>query len=420
MQHRFQNRSQDRAQTVIIFAGLMFVFALFGVMVIDSGLILTDRRDAQNDADRAALAGALELTLETGDAAADSAAAYAEGLSWAAKNGVDASEVLVEVISSCYSANDGIPTGVRVTVTRDPATFLVGMLPIANWQTTATATACAGRPVELIGFLPFALSESGACFEDGPNGTRQPRLGEFCNIVIDTNTQGLLGELGITPNSVCADGNSSAKVLEENIINGTNTFCRVGDSVQGNPGHNVGKTRSGLEARIASQGACNLSYSGGLAAFLAGQTAINDKFVDLWAPLGPNDADGRDDFHEIWEHPADYNPLTDNPADNLVPYDCDASAAGLQTSRRNATLIVVADFANPDGNAGPKSYIVRNFARVYLEGCTDKNDVPSRDCDFNGGGKFTIHARFVDQFGLTNADLGLDATFGDIEVFLKE
>ena len=141
---------------MIIFAGLMFVFALFGVMVIDSGLLLTDRRDAQNDADRAALAGALELTLESGDAAADSAAAYAEGLSWAAKNGVDASEVVVEVISSCYSANDGIPTGVRVTVTRDPATFLVGMLPIANWQTTATATACAGRPVELIGFLPFA------------------------------------------------------------------------------------------------------------------------------------------------------------------------------------------------------------------------------------------------------------------------
>ena len=142
--------------------------------------------------------------------------------------------------------------------------------------------------------------------------------------------------------------------------------------------------------------------------------------MDLWAPLGPNDGDGRDDFHEIWAHPADYNPLTENPADNLVPYDCDASAAGLQTSRRNATLIVVADFANPDGNAGLKSYIVRNFARVYLEGCTDKNDEPSRDCDFNGGGKFTIHARFVDQFGLTNADLGLDSTFGDIEVFLKE
>ena len=69
---------------------------------------------------------------------------------------------------------------------------------------------------------------------------------------------------------------------------------------------------------------------------------------------------------------------------------------------------------------GPKSYIVQNFARIYLEGCSDKNGIPSRDCDFNGGGKFTIHARFVDQFGLSNSDLGLDSTFGDVEVFLKQ
>ncbi len=84
------------------------------------------------------------------------------------------------------------------------------------------------------------------------------------------------------------------------------------------------------------------------------------------------------------------------------------------------TIIVVADFASPDGNAGPKSYIVRNFARMYLEGCSDRDGNPSRDCDFNGGGKFTIHARFVDQFGLSDAELGLEATFGDIEIFLKE
>ena len=359
MLRRFLDRTHERGQTVIIFAGLMFVF--------DPSQLLT-----------------------------------------------------VEVIDTCYSSNDGLPTGVRVTVERDPDTFLVSMLPIANWRSTATAVACAGRPIELIGFLPFALSESGACFEDGPDGTRQPKLGEFCNIVIDTNEQGLLGELGIAPNSVCADGNSSASVLETNIVNGTQTFCRVGDSVQGNPGHNVGKTQSGIEARVANQGACNLNYSGGVARFLAGQAAINDKYEDLWAPLGPNDADGRDDFHEIWEHPADYDAATDNPADDLLPYDCEPNTPGLQTSPRNATIIVVADYATPDGNAGPKSYIVRNFARIYLEGCTDKDGVPYRDCDINGGGKFTIHARFVDQFGLSDAELGLNSTFGDVEVFLKE
>jgi hypothetical protein len=57
---------------------------------------------------------------------------------------------------------------------------------------------------------------------------------------------------------------------------------------------------------------------------------------------------------------------------------------------------------------------------MYIEGCTDKDGVPYRDCDLDAGGKFTIHARFVDQFGLSDAELGLDSSFGDVEVFLKE
>ena len=111
-----------------MFAGVMFIFALFGILVVDAGLILTDRRDAQSDVDKAALAGALELTLDTADGVSDSAAADAAARAWAASNGIDVSDptqsLSVEVISSCYSANDGVPTGVRVTVTRDPATFL--------------------------------------------------------------------------------------------------------------------------------------------------------------------------------------------------------------------------------------------------------------------------------------------------------
>ena len=416
-----QHWSEDRAQAVIMFTASAFVFALFGVLVLDVGMLVNDRRDAQNDVDRAALAGALELTLDSGDAVADRIAAEAAAREWAQANGIDLGDPTVdldvEVVSTCYSTNDGLPTGVRVTLSRDPNTFLVGMLGVSEWRSTATATACAGRPIEIVGFLPFALSESSACFSD-EDGARVPTFGEFCNIVIDSNAQGLAGELGIEPYAVCAAGNGSASVLESNIINGTQTFCRVGDSVQGNAGHNVGKTHSGIEKRIASEGICDANFSGTAANFFAGESAINDRFTDLYEPIGLSN--GRDDFYEIWEHPDDYNPATDNPAEDLLAYDCDPATSGLQSSPRNVNLIIVADFATPDGNAGPKSYIVQNFARVYLEGCSDTDGVFSRDCDFKGGGKFTIHARFVDQFGLTGADLGLNSSFGDVEVFLAQ
>ena len=156
---------------------------------------------------------------------------------------------------------------------------------------------------------------------------------------------------------------------------------------------------------------------------LTGSTsAINTDNPDLLTNLFPPfdvHGNGIDDFYEIWQLPSGWS-SGDNPADDLVPYDCNPSQGGVQTSPRNATLIVIADFAVPDGNDGPKSYIVRNFARVYLEGCTDKNGTFSRSCNFNGGGKFTIHARFVDQFGVTDSTLGLTAGYGDVEVFLRD
>jgi Flp pilus assembly protein TadG len=421
MQRLFERWADERAQTAIMFAGFVFMFGLFGALVLDVGLLVNDRRDAQNDVDKAALAGALELTLQSGSAVTDRAAAEGAAREWAASNGIDLADPTVdldvEVVSNCYSADDGLPTGVQVTVTRDPETVLIGMLGLSDWRSTATATACAGRPIEIAGFLPFALSETSSCFRD-EDGERVPNFGEFCNIVVDSNAQGLVGELGIEPFSVCEAGNSSASVLETNIIDGTMTFCRVGDSVQGNAGHNVGKTHSGIEERIAGEGICDANFSGTAANFFAGESALNDRFTDLYGPVGLSN--GRDDFYEIWEHPDDYNPATDNPAEGLLAYDCDPGLSGLQTSPRNVNLIIVEDFASPDGNAGPKSYIVQNFARIYLEGCSDSDDVFSRDCDFNGGGKFTIHARFVDQFGLSGADLGLNSSFGNVEVFLAE
>ncbi len=246
--------SSESAQAVISVVFALFVFGIAGAAVIDVGLLVNDRRDAQSDVDRAALAGALALTLERDDATDDAQAAALAANQWAAANGIDISDasvrLVVTVISNCYTPDDGVPTGVRVSVERQPATFLLGFLDVEDWRTSASATACAGRPTDVIGFLPFALSETSACFETNAEGERVPRLGQFCNIVIDSNSQGLSGELGIEAFSTCDDGNSSAATLYDNTLNGTQTRCSLGDSVTGNNGHNVGKTKFG---KFASQ-----------------------------------------------------------------------------------------------------------------------------------------------------------------------
>jgi hypothetical protein len=80
------------------------------------------------------------------------------------------------------------------------------------------------------------------------------------------------------------------------------------------------------------------------------------------------------------------------------------------------TVVIVADFSAPDGNAGPKSYVVRGFAGMYLEGCTGNDGVFRKDCKVPGG-PFTIHARFVGRVDVTSGSLGAVGA-GDIGIFL--
>jgi len=407
----------DRGQAVVLAAFMLFAFGLFSAISVDAGIYMVDRRDAQNDADKAALAGALELTLNPATAGSDSAAAEASALEWALKNDVDTSDptliLNIDTVSNCYTSNDGVPTGVQVYVEREPASFFLNFVrlvtPVDDWTVKTSAVACAGRPIDMIGVMPFAISETSDCFVDGA-----PRLGEFCDIVVDSSSSGLIGELGIDENGDCEDGNGSANVLENNIIHGARVPCAVGDSVTGNAGHNVGKTKSGMETRLAPPGVCD-GGTGVSPALFAEANAALDGFSEspLHAPLR---GDGHDDFFEVWEYHGDPSA----PAANLVPYDCDPGTAGVQTSPRNVVLIVVHDFAVPDGDSGPKSYVIQGFARVYLEGCTDSGGDFHKDCDWSGGGKFTVHARFVAQVGLTNSELGYETTYGDIEVFLRQ
>lgn len=415
---RLRAFAQDSGQVVILTAFGLFGFGAVAAMAIDVGLYVVDRRDAQSDVDKAALAGAAELTLRASNAGADTAAAENAAREWAAKNGIDTSDptltLTVEVIDTCYSSDDGMPTGVRVALERVPDWIFLNFVGGPDdWTVNTSATACAGLPVEMSGMMPFAISRSGSCFEPS-DGNYVPRYGERCDVVMASNTTGLVSELGLSTSGACDSGNSSANVLEQNIVNGATVSCRIGDTVKANSGHNVGKTYDGIRTRLtsAAEGRCDASYTG--TNFGASNSALN---AVVATPLAsPSNGDGMDDFYEIWEWDG-----TGHPGIKLAPRDCDASTAGVQTSPRNVVLIVIQDYTVEDGIHN-KSYIVRDFARAYIEGCTRSNGTFYKDCDWgNGaGGTFTIHVRFVEQYGLSTADLGTDATFGDIEVFLKK
>ncbi len=103
-------RDSSPGQTVIFFAMTMTFIASFSALVIDVGLIVNERRDAQNDVDKAALAGAQELTLDAGSIGSDTTAATNAARAWADSNGIDLGDPEVRldvgVVYNCFSGAD--------------------------------------------------------------------------------------------------------------------------------------------------------------------------------------------------------------------------------------------------------------------------------------------------------------------------
>ncbi len=202
-------------------------------------------------------------------------------------------------------------------------------------------------------------------------------------------------------------------MVRENIANGVTAYCQIGDSIQGNSGYSVGANRQGLHHRLIVDGACDANFPGTDAEFNAANAALDAVVaVPLEFPSSPARRDGIDDFYETFH----YDPYAPGPAYGLEPYDCNPWIADVQTSPRNVTLVVISDYAVPDGNAGPQSYVVRGFAGMYLEGCTGNDGAFRKNCNVPGG-PFTVHARFVNRVNLNNSNLTL-GTVGDVGIFL--
>lgn len=174
-------RPSEQGQMLVIVAGALVALLMVVGLVIDAGIGFQSRRDAQNVADLASMAGAkvvAEHYLDGGRAGADVHAAIdantadngctaGGGCTWEAVYVDNA-----ETNRGAVTAGDPIPPGaqgVRVTVSRTPATFFMRVFGQAQLDVQAPGTALTaevgGLPPGQV--LPIGIDPPNTLFDDG-------------------------------------------------------------------------------------------------------------------------------------------------------------------------------------------------------------------------------------------------------------
>lgn len=449
-------------QVVVMFMLVSGIAGFAGVLTLDVGFWLAERRDAQGDADAIALAGAIELPVQgvVQDAAVRQVAIDAAE-DWARANGVDlgASDSYTDVDSEldltvlwnsddsssdeCFAGqgdSQELYTGVRATVTRTAPSIFIGLISntanIADLtEVSVTATACTGVPTEVTDFAPFGLQMNGECFAGYPPvDDATPLLGARCVLKAGTQTGGPnFGALGFASNGTdCNDTSPQATGYRDGLSNGVSVICALGDSVGTATGNMGGPTSTGLINLIGVDEVCDAAYfsDGSLTPALLDTESATFVTAGYDALVSPTVNDKFDDFFEIWRLDPAYDPA--NPAEGVALRDCDPNTAGVQTSPRNLSVLVVDDVddgddpgADCDGSNGT-CLLLRGFTTLYLEGCSTDNVDPALatiEKDFgqctSNLGRLIIYGRLVAQIGESNLTLGY--TFnGDWQTFLKE
>lgn len=217
MTKRWTRARREGGQTLVLFAGGLTAIVLVVGLVIDGGYALSQRRDSQNAADFAALAGARVVAeWVTGDTANGTDANVKAAITTAiAANGaiplafgapgspqyVDSSGSIVPSAGSAasYVGNGTIPTGtagVQVGASRSWRPFFLGIAGINNWTASASATAKGGYATGSPGgnLLPIGISL--AFFQTYP----------FCSGAVSTNPTDPCYPQHLTPGNLNVPG----------------------------------------------------------------------------------------------------------------------------------------------------------------------------------------------------------------------
>jgi hypothetical protein len=155
------NRPHERGQMLALFAiCLVAIIAVTG-LVIDGGLTMVQRRDEQNVADAAAMAGAYSYA-NTKSTASATGQAQANAAANGYVNGTDN-----VVVSADVTYSGGLAT-VVVTVTKPHRNFFSGVIGFGSWDVSATATAVSGLPNSVVGAMPLLFNKKAFPSGQGP------------------------------------------------------------------------------------------------------------------------------------------------------------------------------------------------------------------------------------------------------------
>lgn len=254
------NRShgnRELGQVLIIAALAMTAVIALVAVTVDVGIVLHERRQAQNVADAAALAAIVELPDDT-------SAAEARARDWVLKNGYESGDIEDIEISTTFVANDTI----SVTMRGDFAWLFARVLGKSVGHVSASAKATVGSLGANSSMMPWGLLEGqSACLDANGDAI----YGGTCSVKVGAGA-GITGWYG----ALDFDGNGGgSNEYEGNIVDGTtNTrYCVTGDPSPGCvssvsvidtlTGNKVGGTAHGIEDRFTLFGTeCDIDGNG--------------------------------------------------------------------------------------------------------------------------------------------------------------
>jgi hypothetical protein len=377
----------ERGQIVLMSVAFLTLLFLIGAFAVDAGLWFSEKRDLQKVADAGALAGAQEY-FDDPIGAWDTVAATDAALHWANRNGADDGDTDVLITTGaadCRGDGDQMPW-VEVRPERDSPLFFSGLIGVAGFEIPAVARACAGSLRATQGLRPWVVSMYNTpCFDwlDDGDGVKEadqdqftPQFGEDCIFRLESpSSQVGSVRLGDDPGDLCNEPGGGADKYRENIVDGADAVCEIGDLIDTEPGLNVGPTLQALEDLLAGEGECDTKNG---------------------------DLDGIDQFVESFEAASDIA----GPDAIFVARDC--------TTPRAIHIVILDEFDGTGFDTRP----IEGFAAFFLTQCErldhDGNVVDIRPkCDFSGGGggsSFQIRGFFM-------RTVVLEGDIGDFDEF---
>lgn len=146
-----RDRKPEQGQILALFAiSLVAIVAMTG-LVIDGGMTFVQRRDQQNAADAAAMAGAYAYVNGDKSAVGDAARAAAAANGFAA--GVDGTSVDVS-----WADGSGGGVNVLVSITKPHRNYFSSILGFGSWDVSASAGALGGLPNAALGAMPLLFN----------------------------------------------------------------------------------------------------------------------------------------------------------------------------------------------------------------------------------------------------------------------